>query len=401
MRPNLVHIVLLLSVLLGAAVSCGKPAEEEPKVVPSLAAAQTQLEAAAGSVFLSVGAGGAWTIGLTYADAAGNWAAVSPESGTGSRNSVILSYGANDSTDPRSVTLSLNVENAVPVSLTLTQKGKEASVTPTPGKPSGYGEDKAAAHWLELPATVSGDGMEFFTHDMSGGRYVSEQRSGVRNWSYYYDYASYLARWVAYPLNRGLISTGSRTDQWGYDPLLPAAYQQEIVSGAYGTGHSRGHQIPSADRLSYNANVTTFYATNMTPQDYQFNGGIWADLENKVRSYATSSDTLYVVTGCIVDEESGTLTDRGGHKVRIPFAYFKALLRYMPSSTQGFSGYMACGYYLPHTSSISRESFTKYILSIDELEKKTGMTFFVNLPDKVGAETAAQIKAQEPVSWWK
>ena len=42
-----------------------------------------------------------------------------------------------------------------------------------------------------------------------------------------------------------------------------------------------------------------------------------------------------------------------------------------------------------------------YILSIDELESKTGITFFVNLPAKVGEENARKIKSQEPASWWK
>ena len=398
MRRILAHIALLLSVLCGAAVSCVKPVEDEPKVASSLTATETQFGAAAGSAFLSVGAGGAWTIRLTYADAAGDWAAVSPAQGNGSKNSVIFSYGANDSADARSVTLTLEVENGVPATLTLTQRGKDSVV---PGKVSGYGTDVAEAGWLELPATKAGDGMEFFTHDMKGGRYVSADKSGTRNWSFYYDYGSYVARWVAYPLNRGLISTGNRTNAWGYDPLLPSDLQQAIVNGAYGTGHTRGHQLPSADRLSYSANVSTFYATNMTPQDYDFNTEIWADLESRVRGYATSSDTLYVVTGCVIDNGSATVTDRGGHKVRVPSAYFKALLRYHPSATQSIGGYMACGYYLPHASSIADKDYKDYILSIDDLERKTGFTFFVNLPAKVGEDNARKIKSQEPASWWK
>jgi hypothetical protein len=40
-------------------------------------------------------------------------------------------------------------------------------------------------------------------------------------------------------------------------------------------------------------------------------------------------------------------------------------------------------------------------MSIDELEEKTGIEFFVNLPEAVGADNARKIKSQEPVSWWK
>ena len=272
--------------------------------------------------------------------------------------------------------------------------------TPDPEPSYGYGMDVATPRWLELPATKKGDGKEWFAHDMGGGDYFA--KSGVmRNWSFYYDYDSHLAPWVAYPLNKALIGNGSRTNAWGYDPLLPSSWQQAIVNGAYGTGHTRGHQLPSADRLTYAANVSTFYATNMTPQDYDFNCGIWANLENKVRSYASSSDTLYVVTGCVVDGKSPTLRDREDHPVRVPSAYFKALLRYMPGSTLGYGGYMACGFFFAHTSSIANDNFVNYIMSIDELEEKTGIEFFVNLPEAVGADNARKIKSQEPVSWWK
>ena len=42
-------------------------------------------------------------------------------------------------------------------------------------------------------------------------------------------------------------------------------------------------------------------------------------------------------------------------------------------------------------------------MSIDELEDKTGLDFFVNLPTKVGEDTAAKLEAQDPVNssvWW-
>ena len=387
---SLIRIVYALLAGLLTLGACKGPEPEEPVTPAALTAAVTQLDAAAGSVFLSVTADRDWTVSVS----GGDWAAVSPSSGTGSRNSVILSYGANESDDPRSVTVILNATPGGSAALTFTQDGRVRLP-----QVSGFGYDVAAPHWLELPATKAGDGKEWFAHDMEGGDYFSKKGS-VRNWSFYYDYDSYLATWVAYPLNMGLRGNGSRTNAWGYDPLMPADRQQAIVGGAYGTGHTRGHQLPSADRLTYAANVSTFYATNMTPQDYDFNCGIWADLEEKVRSCASSSDTLYVVTGCIVDGRSGVITDRGGHSVRVPSAYFKALLRYYPASTTGET-YTACGYYFPHTPAVAGDRFSSYMMSIDELEKKTGIEFFVNLPDAVGAEKARAIKSQEPSSWWK
>lgn len=265
---------------------------------------------------------------------------------------------------------------------------------PEPEETYGYGLDVATPHWLELPATKKDDGKEWFAHDMGGGDYMKS--GGTRNWSFYYDYASLVSSWVAYPLNRGLIGSGSRSDAWGYDPLLPYAVQQNIITSAYGTGHSRGHQIPSADRLDRAANVSTFYATNMTPQEPDFNGGVWEKLESKVRTYAKACDTLYVVTGCVVKSTSTSIPDKMNHKVKLPEAYYKALLRYEKGSE-----YIACGFYIPHDSSIPAETFMDYIMSIDELEKKTGMDFFVNLPDAIGADKARAVETQAPGSWWK
>lgn len=273
---------------------------------------------------------------------------------------------------------------------------KEKNLDPDPEpepEQYGYGLDVATPHWLELPATKAGDRKEWFAHDMDGGDYMSTH-SGVRNWSFDYDYDSLVSSWVAYPLNYSLIGSGNRSDAWGYDPLLPMNLQQYVLS-SYGTGQSRGHQIPSADRLSRPANVTTFYATNMTPQDSDFNGGVWEKLESKVRTYARACDTLYVVTGCVIDATSKTIPDRMNHKVKVPSAYYKALLRYDSSK-----GYIACGFYLPHDSSIASDNFMDYIMSVDELETRTGMEFFKYLPEKVGATDAARIKSQAPDAWW-
>ena len=268
---------------------------------------------------------------------------------------------------------------------------------PEPEETYGYGLDVATPHWLELPATKAGDGKEWFAHDMEGGDYFAKS-DAARNWSFYYDYASMVSSWVAYPLNRGLIGNGSRTDSWGYDPLIPYRLQQNIITAAYGTGHSRGHQIPSADRLDHAANVSTFYATNMTPQESDFNGGPWEKLESKVRTYAKACDTLYVVTGCVVTSTSTTIKDKMNHSVKVPDGYYKALLRYKKGASDG--DYIACGFYMPHDPSISSDSFMDYKMSIKELEDKTGMDFFVHLAEKVGSEKAREIESKAPGSWW-
>ena len=262
-----------------------------------------------------------------------------------------------------------------------------------------YGYDVAPMGWLELPATVKGDGRELLVHAMDGGKYVSRSASGVRNWSGYWDYDEHLSLWVAYPLNNALKGSGSRSNAWGFDPLLPANIQPDITSGSYGGGWTRGHQIPSADRLaSYAANASTFVPTNMTPQNYDFNCGIWANLENAVRSYASQSDTLYVVTGCLFENSTSYSGSNTGFAVKIPTHYYKALL-YRGSSSYATNGFMACAFLMPHDSSIANYDYKSYIMTIDELEQQTGIDFFPNLEAVLGKDKADSIESSLS-SWW-
>ncbi|MFR8804760.1 MAG: DNA/RNA non-specific endonuclease, partial [Anaerovoracaceae bacterium] len=150
-----------------------------------------------------------------------------------------------------------------------------------------------------------------------------------------------------------------------------------------------------------------FYGTNMTPQiNKGFNADIWANLEGKVRGWARDSDTLYVVTGCVIDYKDGETVkyavDNYGKKVTVPTAYYKVVLRYMKSSTFGYSGYSACAVWLDHKVYSTKTIDSSYSMSVDDLEKRLNIDFFVNLPAKVGEETTARIEAEEPkdVAWW-
>ena len=390
--------ILLLVAGLALLAAC----EKQPQVDTSLAVTprSTWLEAEAGTVFVSVTAGSEWTLRLEYPSGTEAWASIAPAAGNGNRADVVLRYQANESEDSRSVTLILSGTGAT-VSTKVQQSGVSA---PGPG-PSvgGYGYDVAPAglDWLELPAQVAGDGRELLIHNMDGGKYLSRERDGVRNWSCYWDYAEHLSLWVAYPLNNALKGSGSRSNAWGFDALLPASIQPNITGGSYGGGWTRGHQLPSADRLTtFKANASTFVSTNMTPQDYDFNSGIWAHLEDKVRSYANQADTLYVVTGCLFDQSNRWSGSSSGFAVKIPTHYFKALL-YKGSSTYATGGYMAAGFILPHDSGIAKGNYLDYICSIDELERQTGIDFFPNLIQKLGQSTADQIEAETPSKWWK
>lgn len=381
--------------------SCGSGGKED--VLPPTVEVKTAVVEAEGrSQYIYVKASSSWKITLTSVDGGApvDWIIAAPSSGSGNTD-VTLNVAANESEQERSAVLT--VENSAGKALkTISQKGKKPEIKPDPDptpepKPNETG-------WLELPSVPAGT--DFFAHSMTIGSVKT------RNYSFIWDYDNLVAPWVAYPLCKwNMASNVKRTNAWALDPLLPESKQPVLYRG-FSKGnngwYARGHQIPSADRLtSYESNAMTFYGTNMTPQIQEgFNGDIWATLEGMVRSWANKSDTLYVVTGCVIDYKDGETVkyalDNNGKKVTVPTAYYKAVLRYMKSSTVGYSGYSACAVWLDHKVYSTKTIDSSYSMSVDDLEEKLGIDFFVNLPAKVGEDVAARIEAEEPkgVAWW-
>ena len=223
-----------------------------------------------------------------------------------------------------------------------------------------------------------------------------------------------VAHWVAYPLNTALIGKGSRTDAWDLDPKLPRSAQPVLYSGyrsGYNSGninggstwYDRGHQCPSADRLNYSDNIKTFYGTNMTPQDPDLNQKIWASLETYVRDKSRSFDTLYVVTGCVVEGSTAYAYDNEGKKVTAPVGYYKALLGYQKSRSVGITaqtyGYTGVAFYFENRA-YSGNNYKNNAMTIDALEAKTGVDFFVNLPAAIGADLADKVESTKDNYWY-
>ena len=381
--------VIVLSLLV-AFTGCQK----EDKV--SIQARSTYVSPEADGQFVSVTATGAWKLTLEYPSGTTPWASVNPSEGTGSASDIRFKYEANTLEEARQVTLVLTPAKGTPAREVITQGAKAEEAVH-----GSYGYDVAPMDWLELPATKAGDGREVLVHAMDGGKYLGRDKSGTRNWSCDWDYEEHLSLWVAYPLNNSLKGSGNRSNEWGWDKLLPTSLQPDLTNGSYGGGWTRGHQIPSADRLSPRAaNVSTFVPTNMTPQAYDFNGEIWARLEGKVRDYAGLSDTLYVVTGALWKNSTRATSNSSGFIVKVPTHYFKALL-YKGSSSyaKDTEGYMMAGFLLPHDNGIAGGNYKDYRMSIDQLEEQTGIDFFPNL-EKRNKALSQQLEAAQPNGFW-
>lgn len=372
-----------------AVSSCAKPVEE--KDVLEVSVKTPSVASGKGQMFVNVRCNTSWTLILMDAedDSDIDWASLNIDSGKGNMSNVILSYQVNDSEDSRRLKIVLD-NGSRWTSCMVEQAGSGQQPEPEPDPVPQPDTDLTKVSWLELPAMDNPE-LGYYSHsfEMNGKEY--------RNYSFGWSQKDLVALWMAYPLcSMYTNKTVNRTDAWAYDPLLGPEYSSAPFGG-YGGSYARGHQVPSADRLcSYNANVQTFYGSNMTPQLNAHNEGIWQTLESKVRTLANTSDTTYVVTGCVVDGSTTFTQDSDGKKMTVPVGYYKVLLRYSKSST--ISTWAAMAFYTEHKSYSGSTSLRSLAMSVDELEEMLGMDFFVNLPAKLGEERAAALEAEDPLT---
>src|SRR5690606_8732358 len=67
----------------------------------------------------------------------------------------------------------------------------------------------------------------------------------------------------------------------------------------------------------------TFYTSNISPQNHEFNSGIWNRLENKVRYWAGKYNDIYVVTGGVLKDSDKKIGTEG---VSVPKYFYKIVL---------------------------------------------------------------------------
>jgi len=130
------------------------------------------------------------------------------------------------------------------------------------------------------------------------------------------------------------------------------------------SGFDRGHLAPAADMPTLSAQAESFSLANIVPQDRAMNRGIWSDIEESTRRFATRRGSVYVVTGVVFAGES--LREIGAG-VLVPTQLYKAL--YDPATGQ------AGAYLVPNAAGREWKS-----LSLDELRTATGVDVFPALP---------------------
>lgn len=235
-------------------------------------------------------------------------------------------------------------------------------------------------------------------------------------------------RWTCFTMHSGTPNNdvGRTTRTFDVDEDVPVAYQvstNEYTKGKYTTSvtnlddnnmvlFARGHICASEDRqTTYDQNLHTFITSNIHPQYQAHNAGLWQRLESKVQSWGYSNtfrDTLYVCKGATIANVNLNGSTQSGI---IPYSEVRSLFGvnltgtltiprywYMALLCLKNGTYHAMAYWSEQiNSSCSDTTIQSCMITIDELEQRTGIDFFCNLPDDIEDEVEATLDS----NFWK
>ena len=179
------------------------------------------------------------------------------------------------------------------------------------------------------------------------------------------------ANWVGYMLCKERTKkVVNRNDNFRADPAIKTG--SATAADYKNSKYDRGHLAPCGDMTwSFVTMDESFFFSNMSPQVPKFNQGIWEKLESLVRKWAAAYDTLYIVTGPVLEEG---LPSIGANKVSIPKYYYKVVLNYTSNDIKGI------GFIMPNEE--SSKPLQDYAITIDSVQKFTGINFYNKIPNK-------------------
>lgn len=188
--------------------------------------------------------------------------------------------------------------------------------------------------------------------------------------------------WVAWQLNQSWLGKIERQDDFRPDDSLPSEWYRVKPNDYTGSGYDRGHMVPSADRrATVTDNSATFLMTNIVPQTPDNNRGGWRELEEYCRYLVKQGKELYIIAG--VDGSSRKIGKK--KQVTAPTSTWKAIV-VLDKPGQGIKGISektrVIAVNMTNRKNTS-DDWKRYLVSVDELEAKTGYNFFNQVPESI------------------
>ncbi|XP_004478444.1 nuclease EXOG, mitochondrial [Dasypus novemcinctus] len=201
-----------------------------------------------------------------------------------------------------------------------------------------------------------------------------------------YDQARRVPRWVLEHISKSkLMGDADRKHcKFKPDPNIPpnfSAFNEDY----FGSGWSRGHMAPAGNnKFSTKAMAETFYLSNIVPQNFENNSGFWNRIEMYCRELTERFEDVWVVSGPLTLPQTGddgkkTVSYQviGEDNVAVPSHLYKVILARRSSvSTEPL---VLGAFVVPNEAIGFQPQLTEFQVSLQELEKLSGLVFFPHL----------------------
>lgn len=191
----------------------------------------------------------------------------------------------------------------------------------------------------------------------------------------------HIPNWVAWELSASEVDgTYPRDENFRRDDKVVSSAEKWDYSYS---GYDRGHMAPAGDmKWSEKAMDESFYMTNMCPQAKTLNTGAWKRLEEKCRQWAEIDSAIIIVCGPVLTDPITEFI--GDSRVAVPQRFFKVILSPYVDTPRGI------GFIMPNGKVPG--GMQAAAVSIDEVERITGLDFFSSLPDEIENEVESQCR---------
>ena len=193
--------------------------------------------------------------------------------------------------------------------------------------------------------------------------------------------------WCAYHVKQDAKFEAGKRPSFRIDHSVPAAPRPDAYAKS---GYDRGHLVPNyaiATRYGDAERRKTFLMSNVAPQTPALNRGVWREVEHRIADLWTARyGEIWVVVGCL-SPQYGRET-LGATDIDVPTDFYQVII-----AQEGMDVRAVAMLFRQDVS--WREWAARNIVSIDELERLTGLDFNPELPafiqDPLEAETPSRL----------
>lgn len=199
-----------------------------------------------------------------------------------------------------------------------------------------------------------------------------------------YDSLCKISHWVSYSMTeKDLVKNAKRTNDFRPDPQIKIPQAQ--LADYKGSGYDRGH-LGRAGIFTRSKKVMSesFILSNIVPQNsYMNQRGAWRELEDFEYTNIQKQKDVLIVTGPVIGPNMQTI---GANEVCVPNYIYKIIYR-------GGNKPSAIAFIIPNYQ--TAEPFDKYAVTVDHLEKETGLDFLHELPDDIEKKVESNISVND------